>query len=34
MRFDGRAKKMVFIDPPKQVAQQILDMAGEWSFAP
>jgi putative DNA primase/helicase len=33
-RYDGRAKKDVIIDPPKPIVHQILDMAGEWPFAP
>jgi putative DNA primase/helicase len=33
-RYDRRAKKILPIDPPSAVAQQILAMVGEWPFAP
>jgi putative DNA primase/helicase len=34
MKFDGRSKKLVRIDPPNEVAAQIMTMADEWPFAP
>jgi putative DNA primase/helicase len=34
LHFDGRSKKDVPIDLPKQVTQQIIEMVGEWPFAP
>jgi putative DNA primase/helicase len=34
VKFDGRKKENVSIDPPAQVATQILSMAGEWPFEP
>lgn len=33
-RFDKRSRKMAEIDPPTPVVKQILDMSGEWPFAP
>jgi putative DNA primase/helicase len=33
-RFDKRSQKMVAIDPPAPVVKQILDMSGQWPFAP
>jgi putative DNA primase/helicase len=34
LRHDRRTKKDVPIDPPSPVVLQIIDMAGEWPFAP
>jgi putative DNA primase/helicase len=33
-RYDGRAKKLVPVDPPSAVVQQILAMVGQWPFSP
>ena len=33
-RFDGRAKEWRRIDPPKPVAEEILEMQSEWPFPP
>jgi putative DNA primase/helicase len=31
-RFDKRSQKMVAVDPPKPVVEQMLDMSGQWPF--
>jgi hypothetical protein len=34
LKYDGRSKKLVPIDPPNDVASQIMTMVDEWPFAP